>query len=188
MDYQPAFEERKTTPHGERIGRAAMLVVSTAFLSVCFYLILHTWNQCRLARIARDWPTTNARITSSIGYRTPLSIFYAKIDMTYQYRVDDEVYKSKRLCYGRYRYWDPIPKDPLGVSMETPSPPGTTLPVHYNPSNPQEAVLLTDVNVTSTLRPTLFIVCLGFAGLFLAPGSGLGRPALMWMRLWDRPL
>ena len=183
---QPVFEPRKTTPHGELIGRIAMRLVGLMFLSVCLCLAGNTWIQCRRARIAKRWPTTEATITSSLGYHFPLTFFSKSILISYRYGPDAQgpTLRGNRLCYGRYRFWSADPH----MGSETPYPPDTVMPVHYNPDNPEESVLLTDVDIARTLHVGTFIVCLGFAGLFMSPRSGLGNVAIMWLRSWSRPL
>jgi hypothetical protein len=181
---QPVFEPRPTTPHGELIGRIAMTFMGVLFLAVCGYLAGNTWVQCRRARIAKTWPTTEATITSSLGYHYPLTFFSKSIHMTYRYNPDPQgpSLTSTRLCYGRYRFWSLNRQ----YDNNTPYPRDTVMPVHYNPDDPTDSVLLTKVNIPSTLHATTFTVCLGFAGLFLAPKSRLGEPALAWLRSWTR--
>ncbi len=165
-------------PRLETVGRIATIAVGLAFLSVCVLLTLNTWRQCKLARIARDWPTTEATISSSTHYRPFLSQWTTTIDLHYRFYIDNRCYKGHRLCYGTFRKWHPGKP-----SMKTnPYRQQEKVSVHYNPDNPDESVVLTSVNVWATMHPVLFIVCLGFAGLFIAPGSGLGRPALLWIR------
>ena len=181
---QPAFEPRRTSPQGELVGRIAMHIIGLMFLCVCVLLVIHTATQCWRAHRARSWPTTEAKIGFSFSYHMPLSLFHATVDLTYFYNVDDQSprLESKRLCYGRYRYWN---IDRRRMNTNNPYPSGTTMPVHYNPDDSSESVLLTDVNVISTLHPVLFTMCLGLAGLFLKPKWPLKELALGWLRSWS---
>lgn len=80
-----------------------------------------------------SWPTIEAEVISTDGMD--------KGEIEYQYVVNDRVYHSKRLAFFYVELNERNPERALARSIARRYPVGSTIIIHYDPDNPESAVL-----------------------------------------------
>ena len=127
------------------IGMVIPIIVAVPFFIIALvfvYLALRGRGQAN--RAIRDWQTTNGRVLfsdiqarrsrSGSGHTTS---YYPVV--VYEYQVGGHGYQGQRLSFGNEIGWGGF----TGVAQKKVDqyPPGSVVPVYYNPENPNEAVL-----------------------------------------------
>jgi hypothetical protein len=128
-------------------------IVTLAFAVGATGLFIH---RLRQSRRARAWPCADAVILSSTAQRRANGKGY-DFAIAYEYSVDGSKYIGTRVGFsGPFdRQWQPRPE----WMLETYAP-GLTMPAHYCPERPEEAVLVADMHPTVLVA---LVVCLGLA-------------------------
>jgi hypothetical protein len=133
------------------------------FISVILVLIcLRRWLQ---ALSARGWPVVQGVITASSVYSyEDEGTMYHSPAITYQYRVDGQLYESDQFAFGskHHSVQDERGRREAQAVIEQ-YPVGKQVQVHYQRRDPAEAVLeVRTAGVTTLMAVTLIL--LAFAG------------------------
>lgn len=117
------------------------------------------------ADASKKWPTASGTITASALERSPESKRRYRAAVQYSYRVGGKDYQSSRVFWagneGRENH--------MASVVET-YPAGTKVRVHYDPSDPAEAVL-DPVQNTGSRQLALYALAMITLGLFSLTGG-----------------
>ena len=119
---------------------------------------------------AGRWPTTPGIVTGSEVRVDTAGRRFSRPEVLYAYEVSGERHYSDRVTYTWVGIKDrkPTPEDVVATYPE-----GSRVTVHYNPDNPDEAVLEPDHFIPG-------LVVFGFGGFFLAGAVLAYRQAIAW--------
>lgn len=117
--------------------------VITTFIMLVFFaagigVSIWGWSVLQNARISDSWPTTDGEILSSnvrVDNDDDGTSYFG--DVTFQYFVDDIPYTSDNVSFGQYGSSD---RD-HAASIVARYPAGEGVTVHYDPADPETAVL-----------------------------------------------
>lgn len=117
------------------------------------------------ADASKRWPTASGTIVSSALEKSPEHKRRYRAAVQYRYRVGGKDYEASRVFWGgnegRQKHM---------TSVVASYPAGNTVPVHYDPQNPAEAVIDPTQNVGS--RPlVLYAMGMMTLGLFAFTGG-----------------
>jgi hypothetical protein len=117
------------------------------------------------ADASKKWPTSRGTVVSSALEKSPGKRWRYRAAVQYRYRVTGKDYEAGRVFWagneGRQKHM---------ASVVSRYPAGSTVPIHYDPQNPAEAVLDPTQNVGS--RPlVLYAMGMMTLGLFSFTGG-----------------
>jgi hypothetical protein len=132
-------------------------------IGVAVYVV--QFRQGLRADASKKWPTSRGTIVSSALEQSPDHKRRYRAAVQYRYRVGGKDYEANRVFWGgsegRQKHM---------ASVVSSYPAGSTVPVHYDPQNPDEAVLDPTQNVGS--RPlVLYAMGMMTLGLFSFTGG-----------------
>ncbi len=124
-------------------------------------LLGYNWSQQHKAWESRQWPTVQGQVISTgmAESSDDNGVAYAPI-VRYTYEVDGVEYQSSRIAFGPTEYTSSRRKVAQVLARY---PEGSAVTVHYNPNDPHEAVLETQVqgSLVFTLIGGLMVI-MGF--------------------------
>jgi hypothetical protein len=134
------------------------------FLAVGVAITAIGVHRLRIARASADWPSvTGTILTSEVESRhrsadatgTRLERGYEYLPrVKYQYRVDGAVHRSTRITFDDLRFDSAIAAQAVADRYA----PGSEVPVHYDPAQPDRAILEPGLAWTAYLLPAFGIV------------------------------
>jgi len=142
----------------------ALAIAGVVLLAVAALLIGIGWFSRQKVKASRAWPSTPGRVTGSGVEESSASeggtVYRAVVH--YSYAVGGREYQNNRRVFG-----DTVSSSNRGAAERTAARfvAGSSVPVYYNPANPQDAVL----ERTSGVAGLMF----GLGALFLLLGCGL---------------
>jgi hypothetical protein len=144
----------------------------TIFFGLCgLWILFIFWDSRRQTAQAARWPTVTGRIVSSgvesyttrVGGRGGNRATYFEAVVEYSYKVKDREYHSTKVAFGANVAGGQGPAEERAARYR----PQSDVAVHYDPTNPSNAVLETKVAV-GWLMLALAMVFLGLAVFFSA--------------------
>ena len=145
--------------------------LTAGFLFSIFYLF-----DISQAFIARSWPTVQGEIlSSSVGESMEMSSKgrgRPRYDgnVTYSYSVNDQSFQNDRVCFG---YQKDLASYENANQIRSKYPKGKKVKIYYDPNNPEESVLQTNIPgrmIAMTVTGLVFILT-GFYYYFLKRAS-----------------
>jgi hypothetical protein len=142
----------------------ALGITGLILLAVAALLIGIGWFSRQKVKASQAWPSAPGRVTGSGVEESSGSeggtVYRAAVH--YAYTVGGQEYQNNRRVFG-----DSVSSSNRGAAERTAARfvPGSSVPVYYNPANPQDAVL----ERTSGVAGLMF----GLGALFLVLGCGL---------------
>jgi Protein of unknown function (DUF3592) len=132
-------------------------------IGVAVYVV--QFRQGLRADASKRWPTSPGSIVSSALEQSPGKRWRYRAAVQYRYRVAGKTYEANRVFWGgnegRQKHM---------ASVISSYPAGSSVPIHYDPQNPAEAVLNPTQNVGS--RPlVLYAMGMMTLGLFAFTGG-----------------
>jgi len=167
MGHIPLFQRLKSF-----FGALTFAVVVSAGIGTADYFFLRSAVQ-QIG--ARGYPITWGQVVESEVTTTTDSdgapSHRPRIRFTYE--VNGQSFEGDRWRYGNLGLSDPA----FAKQVVARFAPGTAAPVHYNPDDPGDAVLSTDLDGTDAF------LLLFMSGFNLSFGLGSWYPCLLWLRL-----
>jgi hypothetical protein len=143
-----------------------LLYLSILFSTVATVMAVYQIPRYFKARESIEWPNLESTITSKkIGAESGGNNGRAKYywDIVYQYTVDEMIYSSSQISFGKIRFTDEKKAKKKLDDL------GDTITVYYDPDSPEEAVLYPGVdNSWYRIGLLLFMFLLiGYGGLYM---------------------
>ena len=179
--HSPAAAGLSKRPLGRQATKAVWMGVGLGLLSGAWGLI----NICRELPTAQ-WPTVQGSILSQ-HYTDPSetqdSHKHAKLRLTYRYQVNGKQFQSDQYRLGEDQY---VGRAEVAHELAGRFPTGAQAEIHYNPNNPEQAVLLAgpdwEEDIASIFIGILFIVLmLVLRRIVLRAGGSSPVPEKNWL-------
>lgn len=156
---------------------AVFAIIAMPFVVICLIFAFLIVRANRTVQASKNWPVTDGRILSSYidKHRTSSHITYHTPKITYEYTVNGETYKSRRIRvsvgmgYGSAK---------MAQAIVDKYPEGSTHVVYYDAARPEMAVLERDaseVNKTMKWAIRFILFMLAITAIGLLGLSGWGR-------------
>jgi hypothetical protein len=147
----------------------ALAVAGVILLAVAALLIGIGWFSRQKVKASQAWPSTPGRIVGSgveVSSGSEGGNVYRAV-VTYRYQVGGQVFQNNRRVFG-----DTVSSSNRGAAERTAARfvAGSSVPVYYNPANPQDAVLERKSGVAGLM--------FGLGALFVVLGCGLAGCAV----------
>lgn len=129
-------------------GCGITVFIMVLFLAAGIGISIWGWSVLQNARVSESWPVTDGEILSSnvrVDSDEDGTSYFG--DVTFRYVVNDVVYTSDTVSFGQYGSSD---RD-LAESIVSRYPADNGVTVHYDPADPETAVLEPGVTWSSYL-------------------------------------
>ncbi|MBK7896985.1 MAG: DUF3592 domain-containing protein [Candidatus Promineifilaceae bacterium] len=123
--------------NSDSMGCGATVLFTIVFFAVGIGLSIWGWSVLQNARVSESWPTTDGEILSSsvrVDRDEDGTSYFG--DVTFRYLVDDFSYTSDNVSFGQYG-GDRDHAEAIVARY----PAGSGVTVHYDPADPETAVL-----------------------------------------------
>ena len=105
-------------------------------------LVVSAWNAARAIK-SRAWPQCDGTIASSDVETVRNEGLLHRASITYLYRIDDQGFVGTRACFCDW-LWSSWRSSAAGLARRFPA--GASVPVYYDPTDPNESVLEPGMN------------------------------------------
>ena len=139
----------------DSIGCGITVFLMLVFLAAGIGISIWGWSVLQDARVSESWPVTDGEILSSnvrIDNDDDGTAYFG--DVTFRYVVDDVVYTSDTVSFGQYGSSNRSHAE--GIVTRYPTGNGVT--VHYDPADPETAVLEPGVTWSSYFMLAMGVV------------------------------
>lgn len=156
------------------IGLGLAKLTAIIFSLVTLAILLMLLDEAGQAAQSNTWQPTNATVIQMSGVQRARTRHY--LNTTYEYTADGQTYQAERVHF--FEMFGFIPYDELQAISEA-YPRGSRVPIFYNPSQPQQAVMMRDLNGGDWLVFFVTLVCIILPGMAMT-----GLPGFFVVRDW----